>query len=371
MLLVGTGLLGKSLHNIRSANLGIDANRLVIVKPPIDGKLSMDATDAATLAKSLPGVSSVSVAVHPPLWDQFEATHLFTSNGDTVRSLDENVGYVAADAAYLRTVGTRIVRGRDFSTDDRAGSPPVMLVSQELARRVWPGKSPIGECLRVERSTEPCRTIVGIAEDARRFEVVEEVEPTFYVVLDQLPVSVSGDQRAVVVNTTRQPAAIAARLRTALGDTATTLRDRQAVALSEVLEQQYAPWEVAARLFAGLSTLAIVLAFLGLYGVLSYVVSLRSREIGIRMALGGTRRAIGRLVLREGVRQIAVGLIVGLALALAIASKIAELLYGVSPRDPTVFIGAAVVLVLGATVAGVFPAKRAMRVDPASAMRAD
>jgi predicted permease len=170
ILLVGTGLLGKSLHNIRSANLGIDANNLVIVKPPIDGELSMDANDVATLAKSLPGVSSVSIAVHPPLWDQFEATRMFTSNGDTVRSLDANVGYVAADAAYLRTVGTRVVRGRDFSPDDRAGSPPVMLVSQELARRVWPGRSPIGECLRIDRSSEPCRTIVGVTEDARRFQ---------------------------------------------------------------------------------------------------------------------------------------------------------------------------------------------------------
>jgi predicted permease len=371
ILLVGTGLLGKSLHNIRSANLGIDANDLVIVKPPIDGQLSMDPREIATLAKTLPGVSSVSVAVHPPLWDAFEATPVFTSSGDTVRALDATVGYVAGDAAYVRTVGTRIVRGRDFSPDDRAGSPPVMLISQELARRVWPGTSPIGDCLRIGRSTEPCRTIVGITEDARRFEVVEEVEPTFYLLLDQAAVTMTATQGAVVVRTTQQPTAIAARLRSALGDTATTLRDRQAVALSEVLEPQYAPWEVAARLFAGLSMLAIVLAFLGLYGVLDYLVSLRSHELGIRLALGGTRQAIGCLVLREGLRQIVVGLGVGLALALGIAARIGALLYGVSPRDPSVFIGAAGLLVLGAAIAAVIPARRAMRVDPASAMRAD
>lgn len=371
LLLVGTGLLGKSLHNIRSASLGIDASTLVIVKPPIDGELSMDANEIATLAKSLPGVTSVSIAVHAPLWDQFEGARVFTSKGDTVRSLDAYVGYVAADAAYLGTVGTRIVRGRGFSVDDRAGSPPVMVVSQELARRAWPGRSPIGECLRVDQSTAPCRTIIGVTEDARRFEIVEEIEPAFYVLLDQLPAGTTANRRAVVVRTARQPAAIAAHLGRALGDTATTLRGREAVALSEVLQQQYAPWQVAARLFASLSTLAIVLAFFGLYGVLNYHVSLRSRELGIRMALGGTRHAIARLVLREGVRQIAVGLIVGLALALAIASKIVDLLYGVSPRDPGVFIGGAGLLVVGATIAALFPARRAMRVDPASAMRAD
>ena len=371
ILLVGTGLLGKSLHNIRSANLGIDANSLVIVKPPIDGKLSMDANDVAALAKSLPGVTSASVAVHPPLWDQFEATHVFALNGDTVRSLDENVGYVAADAAYLRTVGTRIVRGRDFSAHDRAGSPPVMLVSEELAHRVWGTKSPIGECLRVEKPTEPCRTIVGIAEDARRFAVVEDVEPTFYVVLDQLPASVTGDQRAVVLKTTQQPTAIAARIRGALGDTATSLRDRQAVALSEVLETQYAPWEVAARLFAGLSTLAIVLAFLGLYGVLSYLVALRRRELSVRMALGASPRELSGLIIREGARQIAMGSIVGLTLAVAVSSRVAPLLYHVSPRDPTVFIGTTLVLLFGAALAAAIPARRAMLADPANALRED
>jgi ABC-type antimicrobial peptide transport system permease subunit len=246
-----------------------------------------------------------------------------------------------------------------------------MLVSQELARRVWPGRSPIGECLRIDRSSEPCRTIVGVTEDARRFQVVEETEPTFYVLLDQMPTSTTSKHRAVVVKTTRRPATIAARLGLALGDTATMLRDREAIALSEVLEQQYAPWAAAARLFAGLAALAVMLAFVGLYGVLSYLVALRSRELGVRVALGASPRALGRLVLREGARQIAAGSIVGLALAVVASSRIASLLYGVSPRDPTVFIVATLVLLVGATLAAVVPARRAMLVDPASALRED
>ena len=156
VLLIGTGLLGRTLYNIRAMPLGLDAERLGVVKTPEDSAVKTPLADVAQLALSLPGVTAVSLAAHPPLWDQFEATHLFTSKGDTVRALDSYGGYVAADAAYLRTVGTRIVHGRDFTPNDRAGAPPVMIVSEELARRVWPGRTPLGECLRVDRANGAC-----------------------------------------------------------------------------------------------------------------------------------------------------------------------------------------------------------------------
>ena len=373
VLLIGTGLLGRTLYNVRAMPLGLDAERLVVVKTPEDSAVKTPLADVAQLARSLPGVTAVSLAAHPPLWDQFEATHLFTSEGDTVRALDSYVGYVAADAAYLRTVGTRIVHGRDFTPDNRAGAPPVMIVSEELARRVWPGRTPLGECLRVDRSNGACYSIVGIAENAHRFAVVEAIQPVFYVPLDQRPdqADASTSARAVVVRTTRQIDAVVARLRAEVRDTATTLRERQVIAVSEILTPQYRPWELGARLFAGLATLALLLALLGLYGVLNYLVALRTRELGVRMALGATRRQIVALLMREGIRQLTAGVIVGVVMALVLAGRLRALLYGVSPHDPVVVLTSVLMLVLGATLAAVFPARRALRIDPMRAVRED
>ena len=374
VLLIGTGLLGRTLYNVRTMRLGLDAKQLVVVKTPEDSAVSTSLEDVATLARSLPGVTAVSLAAHPPLWDQFEATHIFTSQGDTVRALDSNVGYVAADVAYLGTVGTRILRGRDFTRDDRTGAPPVMIVSEELARRVWPGRTPIGECLRVDRADGACYSIVGIAENAHRFAVVEETQPVFYVPLDQRPdraTTAGNGARAVVVRMTGQIDAIVTRLRAEIGDTATTLRERQVIALSEIITPQYSPWELGARLFAGLATLALLLAFLGVYGALNYLVAFRTRELGVRMALGATRRQIVTLLMRASIRQVATGAIVGIAIALALAGRVSALLYGVSPHDPIVVLASILVLVVGATVAAISPARRALRIDPMRAVRED
>ena len=373
VLLVGTGLLGRSLYNVRTMDLGLDVRNLVVVKTPEDSEVVPPLEDVATLARSLPGVSAVSLAAHPPMWDQFEATRLFTLQGDTVRSLETHVGYVAADAAYLGAVGTRVVRGRDFTQADRLGSAPVMIVNEELARRAWPGRNPIGECLRIDGADAACSTIVGVARNAHRFAIVEELQPTFYVPLDQrragLTNATSG-ARAVIVRTT-DPRAVAARLRSELADTATALRDRQVLVLSDVLTRQYGPWELGARLFAGLAALALVLAFLGLYGVLNYAVSSRTRELGVRRALGATGRQMLALVVREGVRHIAIGVIAGVGLAVLASGRIMPLLHGVSPYDPAVILVAVVILIAGAGLVAVIPARRAMAIDPMRALEGE
>jgi putative ABC transport system permease protein len=317
-------------------------------------------------------VTAVSVAVHPPLWDQAEAEHLFTSAGDTVRPGESYVGYIAADAQYLSTVGTRVLHGRGFTADDRGGAAPVMIVSDELARRVWPGRVPLGECLRLERADGACHTIVGVVENARRFAVVEDPQPVFYVPLGQRPGRPASDGAgAVVVRVSGTTEAVVSRLRSAVRDTATTLRGRQVIALTELLAPQYGPWELAARLFAGLAALALALAFLGLYGVLNYVVSARTRELGVRRALGAGRRQMVAHVVHEAFRHVAVGALVGVAIALVVSGRVASLLYGVSPHDPVVLVGAAAVLLLGAGAAAVVPARRAMAIDPMRAMRED
>jgi putative ABC transport system permease protein len=372
VLLVGTGLLGRSLHNIRAIDLGVDVERLISVTFG-DRASESRVKDVTELARSLPGVSGVALTAMMPFWDQLGARVLLTREGDTVRTVDRGSGYVPAGPGYLRVMGTNVVRGRDFTPEDRAGAVPVTIVSEELARRVWPGRNPLGECLRIDRQESACYSVVGVAEDAHAFQVVEEPKPIFYIPLEQPPDPTAEESRlrVLVVRTSGATAAITARLRAELRDTATALRDRSVIATADVLRPQYRRWEIGAKLFAAFATLAVLLAGLGLYGVLSYVVSQRQREMGIRLALGADRRRVMALVVREGARQIAVGAVLGVVAALMLAPRISGLLYRVSPRDPFAVGAAVVVLVVAALLAAMIPARRAMAVDPVSAMRDD
>jgi predicted permease len=367
MLLVGTGLLARSLYNIRAIDLGLDVDRVITVIRP-DSARGPQLEEIARLAEAMPMVTGAALASARPLDDQFGVRSLFDRNGDTLRAALSDIGFVPAEPGYLAVVGTKVIRGRDFTADDRFGAPPVMIVSEELARRFWPSRSPFGECFRIERADAPCYSVVGIAENAHSFHVVEDPKAVFYVPLDQRP-DRTESPRALVIRTSGATAAIADQLRRAIGDTVASARRRQVLVMSELLTSDYDPWELGARLFAGFAALALVLAVLGLYGVLSYLVALRSRELGIRIALGADRRRVMGLVVGEGIRQVAIGALAGAAITLAAAGRMSALLFRVSPRDPVIVLASVVVLVGCAVLAAAIPGRRAMAIDPMQAIR--
>ena len=370
-LLVGTGLIARSLYNIRTDNLGLDVHRGVIVQAS-DSGIGMPLPELARVARALPGVTGAALAAEAPLYSQLGARHLFSIGGDTIRSIESGSGFVAAEPAYLSVVGTRLMRGRNFTVDDRLGATPVMIASDEFARRLWPGRNPLGQCIRIEKATGPCYVVIGVAENARVFDLVEDPRPVFYVPLDQRPDRAPGvdmTPKALVVRSSGDPAPLVARLRALIKDTATTIRTRRVIAMSEVLAPRYEPWELAARMFAGFAILAIVLTVIGLHGVLSYLVSIRRRELGVRMALGASQGRVLAMILREGVGRITIGLAIGVAIALLAARVLKPLLYQVSPSDPLVIGVAVVVLAACAVLASALPARRAMSIDPSSALR--
>src|SRR5688572_15748688 len=344
MLLVGTGLLGRSLYNVRRIDLGLDVDRVITVVRP-DSATGPALDEVATFVRELPGVTSAALSATQPLDDLFGARAFFDRGGDSLSRAGLSIGFVAAEPEYLDVVGTRVTRGRGLSPSDRFGAPPVMVVSEELAARVWPQRNPIGECLRIERSDAPCYMVVGVAENAHSFHVIEEPKAVFYVPFDQRP-DRADVARALVVRTSNGTRSIADRLRDMVGDTIASSRRRQVMVMADMLAPQYQPWEIGARLFAGFAGLALLLALFGLYGVLSYVVALRKREIGVRMALGADRRRVMALVVREGVRQVSIGAAVGVLLAMALSGRIGALLFDVSPRDP-VIVAVAVAMLLG------------------------
>ena len=373
VLLVGTGLFARSLQNVRSVDLGYDVERVVTVSAP-DSIAEARLPGLASLARSLPGVMSVALTGMTPLEGRYGALpgSVFTPAGDTLHALGSEGAYMVVEPAYLATVGTRIVRGRELAATDRRGSPPVMVVSEEMAGRVWPGQDALGQCLRMPKRDAPCYTVVGIAGNANAVWVVEKASAVFYVTLEQSPDrQASGDVEVsgMVLRVSGDPAPIVRRLRSAMRADNALEADASVALMADVIEPQYRPWQVGARLFAGLAALALVLAVLGLYSVMVYVVTIRRHELGMRLALGATPARVMRLIIRDGLRHVVIGVGAGALIVIAVAGGISSLLYGVQPRDPAVISASILLLLLTACCAALLPARRAAQLDPMVALR--
>jgi hypothetical protein len=270
---------------------------------------------------------------------------------------------------YFAAVGTRVLAGRPFAGRDDASGPLVVIVNETAARKYWNG-SAVGRRLRIGKKTG-WATVVGVTEDTKVRAIDERPAPMMYWPFDQ-PVE-------------REPTADTAHLFVRTDDLAGAgalvggqLRAVDAAvpaynirSLDEVASGLVMPQRMGVTLFAGFSVLALVLASVGIYGVASYAAALRTREIGIRIALGANRRDVWRLMLRTGIRPLALGILGGLGLALWAGQLAGSFLHGVSSRDPLALVSVAVMMSLVALAANYLPARRAARVDPVEALRHD
>jgi hypothetical protein len=298
----------------------------------------------------------------------FSFADVFYANGDTLPKWSDgspDVTRISPD--YFSTIGLPLLRGRRFTPSDaRAGH--VAVVNETLARNAWPGQDALGQCLRVDRPTAPCLTVVGIVGDARRAEVVEKPVRQVY-----LPATSSGDNAATVV-IVRVPPERAASVDLAARRTVPALfpgAEAQVLEMAEILAPQYRPWELGATLFTVFGLLALVVAAVGVFSTLSHDIGQRRHELGVRAALGATARDMITLVIGNGLRVIAIGAVIGCTLALAGGRLVASLLYGVAPSDPRVLILVMLTLIAVGVAATVVPAWRASRVDPMEALRAE
>jgi ABC-type antimicrobial peptide transport system permease subunit len=237
-----------------------------------------------------------------------------------------------------------------------------------MSRLLWPGHDALGQCIKLgEDST--CTQVVGIAADARRYQLLEDPQMQFYVPLDQDEGRYS--RRTLFLRTSLEPHATAEMVRRALASLAPDLPYVNVQSVQDAVEPQLRPWRLGATVFGLFGGLALLLAAFGLYGMLAYTVAQRSQEMGVRIALGAEASDVVGLVVRQGLRVVAIGLGLGLTVALAASRAVASLLYGVKPDDPLVLAVAALVLVVAALVASYFPARRATRVDPVVALRSE
>jgi predicted permease len=374
VLLIGAGLFVRSLAAAQSTRLGYDADRLVILTlrnrsaEQLPGGTSAFYRELATRARALPGVVAAATTMQVP-FSISGNTHIAVPGIDSVERLG-NFRLNGVGENYFEATGTRILRGRPLANTDRRGTPLVMVVSDSMARTLWPGRDAIGQCVKVGGPTLPCSEVVGVAENVHQYEIRQESSLQYWFPESQEQGGNSG-AFGVLVRVDGDPARLAPALRRALLPSLPGALHLTVRPLGTSVDRALRPWRLGATMFTAFGALGLLIAMVGLFSALAYAVSQRRREFGVRVALGARSSGIVRIVLGQGLRFAIMGLAIGLAIALAAGGQLAPLLLGVGPRDPVVTLGVALALGLTAVIAGLIPAWRASRVDPADALRSD
>ncbi|MGB7023265.1 MAG: ABC transporter permease [Candidatus Acidiferrales bacterium] len=373
-LLVGAGLLARTLTNLQHTNLGVRTENILqfSVEPDLNGDkpaqtLALGQQTRQAIA-ALPGVRSVTISEEEAFANDDNSSNI-TPEGYTVRpDEDTNVFWAYISPNYFSTMGIPLVAGREFTDADTTTSQKVIIINQALARRFFAGRNPIG--LHIARgagsSVHPDMEIVGVVADCKWDGPRAKIVPFMYRPYTQDP---ELGTLVFYVRTERDPAQMAATLHATMERLDPNLPVNNMRTLTAQIDDEMFNDRLVAILSISLALLAALLAALGLYGVLSYVVARRTREIGIRMALGGQRADILRLVLGQGAQLTVIGGVVGIVAALALARLMSSLLFGVSANDPLTFVGVAVLLGIVSGAACYIPARRAVRVDPIVALR--
>jgi len=317
-------------------------------------------------AKTIPGVENASLQATVPFWSSW-SIGLYVQGIDTVSRLGQ-FDLQTASPEYFSTFGTRIIRGRGITDADQATTPRVIIVSESMGKALWPGKDPMGQCIRVASDTMPCTTVVGIAENIKEQGLAPTDSGYFYY----LPWTQYAPQNGgLFVRTRGSAAALKETVRRRLqrempGASYVTISP-----ISDVIGSQTRSWHLGATMFVTFGVLALVLAAIGLYSVIAYNVAQRTHELGVRVALGAQVRDVMRLVLTDGLRLSIAGLAIGTLVALWAAKWVKPLLFDVSPRDPVVFVIVGGTLLGVAILASLIPARRAATVEPTVALRSD
>jgi predicted permease len=315
-------------------------------------------------AAAIPGVQSTSWASSAPLAGSVFKTII--KEGDNPETMTARVlaTAVVTTPGYFQTMEIPLLRGRDFSETDRDAAVHVAIVNQTLADRTWPNQDPIGKRFRFFTDTG-YRQVVGVVKTTKYTTLGEDPQPAAYTPLDQdfsdamvLVVRTGGDPAGVLGTAMREVRALDARVPL-----------QNPFTMRELLEQSLWPARLAAILLGTVAALALTLASVGLYGVMAYSVTQRTREIGVRMALGAAKGQVLGMVLGQAMTLVAIGLAIGAAGALVLGRVVAQLLFGMSPSDPITFGGVCLLLTAVALVASAVPAWRASRLDPIKALR--
>jgi putative ABC transport system permease protein len=373
-LLVGASLMIETFWNLRRVDLGFRSDHLLTMGVPLpdtkyntNEKLRAFYRDVLDRTRTLPGVKNVGFGSDVP----------FTSIGDTegyaiegapptLPGQDNDALYREVTAGYLETIGGTLESGRLLEDRDIESGQPVVVINEFLAKRHWPGVDAVGKRLKLTGSKEPWRTVVGVVKDIRERGLLLDMKPAVYVPVNQVD---RPGADYLIARTSQDPAGMVNALRGAVWAVDADRPVAFIRTMDQLMEENVADRARPMTLLGIFAGLALVLACIGVYGVLAYSVAQRTREIGVRMALGARPLDVTRMILGRGLRLSAIGLIAGAALAGVLGVLLRTLLFGVTPAAPLVYAGTAASLLLVALAACVIPAQRAARVDPVVALR--
>ena len=369
VLLVGAGLLIRSLARMRSASPGFAIEGTLLsgldltaaeYTEPRERSFEDELMDRV---HAIPGVQSAAYVRVPPFsLVSYSAAPLVIEGYAPAPDELPAAPYDQVSPDYFATLGIPLVAGRDFTRADDATAPPVAIVNETMATKYWPGINPLGRVFELKgRRVE----VVGVAKTAKYQTLLEPAQPFFYVPLRQDFARVLG----LVIRTAQGPGVVAAALRQAMHALDPGVAPESVYPMRMQIDQQAAPQTLALSLVSAFGAVALLLAAVGLYGVLAYVVSQSTRELGMRMALGARAQDIWGLVMKYGVLLTGIGVALGATAALGTTRLLGDLLYQVSPRDPLAFVSAGAVLAVASLAACAFPAWRATRTNPAVALR--
>lgn len=379
MLLASAGLMAKSILRLLAVNVGFEPAHLLSLEanatgPRYPDNQSIYANHRRILDEvaRVPGVSEVAVTNQLPFGGNVDMYGVWDAdnpptNPEQVPSGDRYV----VSPSYLHLMRIPILSGRPFTAADAADTAvKVVLVSQSLARRLWPGQDPLGKRMKIGSPEDPPRTVIGVTGDVKHRGLDAGITQQWYIPEGQFRQG-ADNQIVVVVRTTGDPASLASSVRRVVAAIDPTQPIAKVATMDQLISASTAQRRLALVLFSAFASAALLLAVTGIYGVLAGSVAERMREMGVRSALGATPRQIVGLVLSQGGRLAALGLVIGVGGAVALARGLSALLFGVEPGDPATLLGV-VVLIAAVTIAGcLVPALRAARVDPIRALKSD
>jgi predicted permease len=388
VLLVGAALLVRTAVALRAVDPGFDASHVLTMRMSMSGPtfqtsegVEMTIRQGVERLRALPGVEQASATCCVPLENSYGLPFVIVGRPLTDGPFHGGGGWLTVSPGYFEVFRIPVRKGRTFTERDTARSPAVVVINEAMARQFWPKGDPLQDRLVIGRGVmrefadEPERQIIGVVADVRDGGLNNDPQPAMYVPQAQVPDPVTVLNAAIVptawvIRTQGAPYAVSAQAQEALRQV-TGLPVSEVRAMDEVVERSMSRQRFNMWLMTVFGATALLLAAIGIYGLMAYSVEQRAQEIGIRLALGASAAQVRRMVVGQGARLSALGLVVGLAAAFGLSRLIASFLYGVQAWDPLVFVAAPVILALVALVAAWIPARRASRVDPIQALRCE
>jgi predicted permease len=376
VLVIAAGLLVRSFHHMLHTDAGFDTTRVVTFELPLPTSKYNDLPRIIELYKQVleqlqrvPGVRSAGFASLVPMGGSPDAAMIRIQEHPRT---NDAAGFSLVSPGFFSTIGAPLRRGRDITSADDLSAMPVVIVNNAMAAKYWPGEDPLGKQLGIDFPGAPVRTIVGVVGDMKQASLREEPSPKFFVPYSQVATRVEANaiqSMQYAVRMEVDPVSISADVSHAVHTVDPDLPLAKFAMLTNIVDASTTTDKFLMLLFVAFGALALILASIGLYGVISYSVMQRTAEIGIRIALGAGRRQIFSLILRHASRVVCSGVVIGLIAAFATTRLMSHFLYGIQPTDPITFAAVSFLQVVVTLLACYLPARKAMKVDPVIALR--